>query len=190
MTLLLFTLSAANFALFAWLAYVSVQRSRTEGSARLRSVALVTAAVSVAFMLGAIQRMALQAVRAGWLPEGTTDVLLSDWQAVQSLAALGIGIFAAMTLHRVWGPLANAERMVEVLTERVAPTDVPLDELTPREREVLEAIASGILTDRDLAEALFISPSTARTHVKNMLRKTGLTNRRELMLVGVSQSNG
>ena len=60
---------------------------------------------------------------------------------------------------------------------------MPLDDLTDREREVMDAIGSGLLSDRELAEALFIAPSTARTHVKNIFRKTGLSNRRELMLV-------
>ena len=48
--------------------------------------------------------------------------------------------------------------------------------LTPREREVLALIAEG-RTDRQIAEALFISPRTVAMHVSNILAKLGVTNR-------------
>jgi len=50
--------------------------------------------------------------------------------------------------------------------------------LTPREREVFGLLA-GRLTDPEIAEALFISPQTASTHVKRVLGKLGVSNRRE-----------
>ena len=48
--------------------------------------------------------------------------------------------------------------------------------LTPREREVLRLLAQG-RSDRAIAEALFISPHTATTHVKRLLRKLGVDSR-------------
>jgi DNA-binding CsgD family transcriptional regulator/tetratricopeptide (TPR) repeat protein len=48
--------------------------------------------------------------------------------------------------------------------------------LTPREREVLALIAEG-RTDRQIAEALFISPRTVAMHVSSILTKLGVTNR-------------
>jgi DNA-binding NarL/FixJ family response regulator len=49
----------------------------------------------------------------------------------------------------------------------------PLDDLTPREREVLRLMAEG-LTDRGIAERLWVSPKTVETHVRHILRKLDL----------------
>jgi non-specific serine/threonine protein kinase len=50
--------------------------------------------------------------------------------------------------------------------------------LTPREQEVL-ALLCQRLTDREIADALFVSPRTAGFHVANVLSKIGAANRRE-----------
>ena len=49
----------------------------------------------------------------------------------------------------------------------------PLDELTAREREVLSLMAEG-LTDRGIAERLFVTPNTVETHVRHIIAKLGL----------------
>ncbi len=48
--------------------------------------------------------------------------------------------------------------------------------LTPRELEVLRLLADG-RSDREIAAALFISPATATTHVRNLLAKLGVGSR-------------
>lgn len=53
-----------------------------------------------------------------------------------------------------------------------------LSKLTRREREVLALLADGSNKDA-IAEALAISPQTARTHVQNILAKLGLHSRLE-----------
>ena len=52
-------------------------------------------------------------------------------------------------------------------------TDGPLEELTPREREVLELMAQG-LSNRGICEKLVVSPKTVETHVNAIFLKLGL----------------
>jgi DNA-binding NarL/FixJ family response regulator len=61
----------------------------------------------------------------------------------------------------------------------VGDIDPELDQLTDREREVLQLIARGY-TYRETGEALFISVKTVETHVSSVLRKLQLSNRSEL----------
>jgi DNA-binding NarL/FixJ family response regulator len=58
--------------------------------------------------------------------------------------------------------------------------------LTDREIEVLRCVAKG-LSDRQIAEQLFISPRTVTTHVGNLLAKTTTNNRTELAIWAVQQ---
>jgi DNA-binding NarL/FixJ family response regulator len=62
---------------------------------------------------------------------------------------------------------------------RSSPRQRGLDRpVTPREAEVLGHLANG-RTNRQIAEALFISEKTASVHVTNLLRKLGVTSRVE-----------
>jgi DNA-binding NarL/FixJ family response regulator len=69
-----------------------------------------------------------------------------------------------------WTPRTNGHRST---------TDGPaLTVLTPRERQVLEAMADGA-TAAEVAESLGISPNTVRSHMQNLLRKLGVRSRLE-----------
>jgi len=58
-------------------------------------------------------------------------------------------------------------------------SDTDLDELTAREREVLQLIARGYRY-KEIAARLHLSVKTIESHVTNVLRKLQLTNRHEL----------
>ena len=57
--------------------------------------------------------------------------------------------------------------------------DAELDQLTPREREVLQHIARGYMY-KEIAQRLGISAKTVEAHVSAVLRKLQLSNRHEL----------
>jgi DNA-binding CsgD family transcriptional regulator len=61
--------------------------------------------------------------------------------------------------------------------------------LTPREREVLGLVAQG-RTNREIANALFISHRTATTHVANILGKLGVSSRTEATAWAVREGLG
>ena len=51
--------------------------------------------------------------------------------------------------------------------------------LTRREREVVELVVDG-LTNPEIAGRLFVSQKTVETHMTNILRKLGISSRREI----------
>jgi DNA-binding NarL/FixJ family response regulator len=62
---------------------------------------------------------------------------------------------------------------------RSSSAKTPLTSLTKREKEILTLIAQG-LTDKEIAEKVFLSPLTIITHRKNILSKLGLKNKVEI----------
>jgi DNA-binding CsgD family transcriptional regulator len=61
-----------------------------------------------------------------------------------------------------------------------------LASLTERERDVLRLISEG-LTDKVIAERLYISPNTVRSHLERVREKTGLRRRSELTRLAMEQ---
>lgn len=57
-----------------------------------------------------------------------------------------------------------------------------LDRLTPREREVLTLVALG-LSNEQIAQWLYISPTTAKTHVNRTMMKLGARDRAQLVII-------
>jgi DNA-binding NarL/FixJ family response regulator len=58
--------------------------------------------------------------------------------------------------------------------QRWAGRDLPLDALSPREREVLDLCADG-RTNEEIAEALTLSPRTVERHLSNVYLKLGVS---------------
>jgi two-component system, NarL family, response regulator NreC len=73
------------------------------------------------------------------------------------------------------------ERAIEAYTQRteVKPIE-PYDQLTIREREILQLTAQGA-TNTEIASRLFISPRTVETHRTNLMRKLNLHNHAQLI---------
>ena len=79
----------------------------------------------------------------------------------------------------------HTRRLIEafVAQEPGAPPDgAQLDELTPREREVLTCVGEG-LSNAEIAERLVVSPLTAKTHVARLFGKLGARDRAQLVVL-------
>ena len=57
-----------------------------------------------------------------------------------------------------------------------------LDELTPRELVILQEVAQGH-TNREIADALYLSPFTVKTHVSRILTKLRARDRVQLVVI-------
>jgi PAS domain S-box-containing protein len=65
-----------------------------------------------------------------------------------------------------------------------APVKSVLDELTPRQQEVLRLLAEGLETP-EIARRLGVAEETARNHIRALLRATGAHSRLEAVLMGM-----
>ena len=89
--------------------------------------------------------------------------------------------------HLIFETEAAWKQVVEVINEFLAvspdrSTALPFDELTPREREVLELVARG-LSNTEISAPLKISEKTVRNHVSIILSKLGAGSRAQAVAV-------
>lgn len=186
---LVFLIVVGNVILFGGLTVWGLRRALREPSPRIRTLAWALVAVSVAFILFSLTRLALIAIGLGWIPGRLSQFLDSGWVLVQSVLTLGVGVFAVVVIRRAAMSLRESDRIISVLSERLlGETSLEDFGFTSRELEVLEVIAQGTLSDREISEVLYISPATAATHVRNILKKSGVKSRRELVLLLHSES--
>jgi DNA-binding NarL/FixJ family response regulator len=108
------------------------------------------------------------------LAAGASGFLLKDVGPEQlsegiRVVASGDALLAPAVTRRLIDELVAARR-----TAAAAPPE--LNELTPREREVLQLVAQG-LSNVEIAELLVVEETTVKTHVSRLLAKLGLRDR-------------
>ena len=135
------------------------------------ALAAVRVLVLTTFDLDAYVHEALCAGASGFILK---DTLPTDLLAAVRIVAGGEALLAP----------SITRRLIEDFVKRpLAPVqDERLDQLTPREREVLAAVARG-LSNSELAEQLFMSHATAKTHVSHLLMKFAARDRAQLVVV-------
>ncbi|MCP4966671.1 MAG: response regulator transcription factor [bacterium] len=113
---------------------------------------------------------ALKAGARGFLLKDADQELLA--QAIHA-AATGDALIAPDVTARLLQTFANSERPA-------APPQ-PIDPLTEREEEVLTEVALG-KSNAEIAEDLFISHSTVKTHIARLMTKLEARNRVEIVI--------
>ena len=101
------------------------------------------------------------------------DVAPSDLVSAVRVVASGDAVVAPRVTQRL---LETYVRSLAPAQAAPAAPDQRLADLTPREREVLEAVAEG-LSNAELAKRFFLSEATVKTHVRRILMKLGLRDR-------------
>lgn len=96
----------------------------------------------------------------------------------------GLGIWLGLTMTRTKDTVVVRETVVsssspfELDTKRVAALGV-----TPRELEILELIAAG-LSNREIAERIFVSENTVKTHLSRLFDKLQAKRRTQAVQLG------
>jgi DNA-binding NarL/FixJ family response regulator len=110
---------------------------------------------------------------------GATGFLLKDAEPADLVRAVrcaseGEALMSPSVTRRLIAEFASRPDQRPVATDA-------LGELTDREREVVALVAGGLSND-EIAEALFISRATARTHVSRAMTKLGARDRAQLVV--------
>jgi DNA-binding NarL/FixJ family response regulator len=112
----------------------------------------------------------LGALRAGARGYLTKDASSEDIRAAILCVASGSATLDPAVQHHVVAALASGPALTESAAETLP------DELTPREAEVLVLIAEG-LSNSEIAERLFVSQTTVKSHINHLFAKAGLRDR-------------
>ncbi|MFE6234868.1 response regulator [Cellulosimicrobium sp. NPDC057862] len=135
-----------------------------------RAAAHVHVVVVTTFELDEYVTDAIRGGASGFLVKDTEPV---DLVRAVRVAAPGDALLSPTVTRRLLSRVA-------VATRAVGP--VPgLEELTPREREVLVEVAGGLSND-EIAGTLYLSESTVKTHVSRVMAKVGARDRAQLVV--------
>jgi DNA-binding NarL/FixJ family response regulator len=117
------------------------------------------------------------------LRAGASGFLLKDAQPADLVSAIravasGDSVVAPSTTRRL---LASVVHQLPDPGRAGPPADPRLDDVTPREREVLIAVARG-LSNAEIADELVLSEATVKTHVGRVLAKLELRDRVQIVV--------
>jgi DNA-binding NarL/FixJ family response regulator len=112
------------------------------------------------------------------LRSGASGFLVKDTEPVELIRA----VRAVASGDALLSPRATRS-LVEEFASKAKPADLApeLDLLTEREREVMALVAAGLSND-EIGERLYISPTTAKTHVSRTMIKLGARDRAQLVV--------
>jgi DNA-binding NarL/FixJ family response regulator len=115
------------------------------------------------------------------LRAGASGFLLKDTLPVDLLAAIrvvadGDALLAPKVTRRL------IEQFTSTTPVTTAVAHPGIDDLTEREREILLTVASG-MSNAEIAETMFISHATAKTHVSRLLTKLAARDRAQLVMI-------
>jgi DNA-binding NarL/FixJ family response regulator len=114
------------------------------------------------------------------LRAGASGFLVKNTEAIDLVEAIRVVASGEALLS----PGATGRLIAEFASQPQPhlPSDEQLEELTPREREVMTLVATGLSND-EIAERLVISRATAKTHVSRALCKLDVRDRAQLVAV-------
>ena len=111
------------------------------------------------------------------LAAGASGFLLKDATAERLFDAVRVVAAGEALL----APTVTRRLIAEFARVRPRPAPPVLDELTPRETEVLALLAAG-LSNAEIAGRLVVGEETVKTHVSRVLRKLGLRDRAQAVV--------
>jgi DNA-binding NarL/FixJ family response regulator len=109
------------------------------------------------------------------LKSGADGYLLKDLESRQFFDLLR----NVLQGDNVLSPSLAARTLKSLAADEGSEADDPTPPLTTRQREVLELVAQG-MTNREIAQALHISPDTVKYHVSHILERLHVQSRYEL----------
>lgn len=111
---------------------------------------------------------------------GATGYLLKDAPSADVIEAIRSASRGESTLHPVM-----ARKLLDNLSgEKKSDRGGKDDSLTPRELDVLQLMVKG-LSNKEIAEQLFISDKTVKIHVSNILKKLGVKSRSQAIIYAI-----